>query len=71
MSEEMKKFSELIEKINSFENIETIKLEIEANNRRYYFERSDKTFNNMAYEVKKKEENKVLCNDKNKLQEVG
>ncbi len=57
MSEEMKKFSELIEKINSFENIETIKLEIEANNRRYYFERSDKTFNNMAYEVKKKEEN--------------
>ena len=53
----MKKFSELIEKINSFENIETIKLEIEANNRRYYFERSDKTFNNMAYEVKKKEEN--------------
>lgn len=56
MSEEMKKFSELIEKINSFENIETIKLEIEANNRRYYFERSDKTFNNMAYEVKKKEE---------------
>jgi len=57
MSEEMKKFSELIEKINSFENIETIKLEIEANNRRYYFERSDKTFNNMTYEVKKKEEN--------------
>lgn len=55
MSEEMKKFSELIEKINSFENIETIKLEIEANNRRYYFERSDKTFNNMAYEVKKEE----------------
>lgn len=57
MSEEMKKFSELIEKINSFDNIETIKLEIEANNHRYYFERSDKTFNNMAYEVKKKEEN--------------
>ena len=57
MSEEMKKFSELIEKINSFENIETIKLEIEANNRRYYFERSDKTLNNMAYEVNKKEEN--------------